>query len=343
MDGRNAVGHRVSLLNDDRCELNTKAEQLMHPSRLRIPQLSAHPSTYSSTSTPVMSRGNTPQLIRSESTDSGPGNTPSPVTPNFSTYAFLLNPRRVGSPYSASSTTSSGAVPSKEVYAAYPPLPATQRLQYPCPPTLTRPALARSSSSARTVKSSSSSSSSSLQLPSGAHKSSTGKKNSYPCPLAKQLGCSDLFTTSGHAARHAKKHTGRKDALCPECNKAFTRKDNMEQHRRTHQTGRNSSRTGGSVRAKSRIRQQQQQQLKEQQQKKQEQRAASSATGTTDSIGAQGDGGTPTDPKRTPNELENGGYVAGLSARPVEMLKRGESASLAPGLETLAIVATGHA
>ncbi|KAF2460825.1 hypothetical protein BDY21DRAFT_261597, partial [Lineolata rhizophorae] len=58
---------------------------------------------------------------------------------------------------------------------------------------------------------------------------------SYPCPLAKQFGCSDFFTTSGHAARHAKKHTGKKDAFCPECGKAFTRKDNMEQHRRTHQ------------------------------------------------------------------------------------------------------------
>lgn len=65
------------------------------------------------------------------------------------------------------------------------------------------------------------------------------KKNSYPCPMAKQYGCNDYFTTSGHAARHAKKHTGKKDAFCPECNKAFTRKDNMEQHRRTHQTGRN--------------------------------------------------------------------------------------------------------
>jgi hypothetical protein len=66
------------------------------------------------------------------------------------------------------------------------------------------------------------------------------KKNSYPCPMAKQFGCSDYFTTSGHAARHAKKHTGKKDAFCPECNKAFTRKDNMEQHRRTHQSGRSS-------------------------------------------------------------------------------------------------------
>jgi hypothetical protein len=73
-----------------------------------------------------------------------------------------------------------------------------------------------------------------------------GKKNQYPCPLAKQYNCSDYFTTSGHAARHAKKHTGKKDAFCPECNKAFTRKDNMEQHRRTHQNGRNSSSKGAS-------------------------------------------------------------------------------------------------
>jgi hypothetical protein len=72
------------------------------------------------------------------------------------------------------------------------------------------------------------------------------KKNQYPCPLSKQFNCADYFTTSGHAARHAKKHTGKKDAFCPECNKAFTRKDNMEQHRRTHQNGRGASRTSGS-------------------------------------------------------------------------------------------------
>lgn len=65
------------------------------------------------------------------------------------------------------------------------------------------------------------------------------KKNTYPCPLAKEYNCHDYFTTSGHAARHSKKHTGKKDAICPQCNKAFTRKDNMEQHRRTHRDGRN--------------------------------------------------------------------------------------------------------
>jgi hypothetical protein len=73
---------------------------------------------------------------------------------------------------------------------------------------------------------------------SGSRSAGPSKKNHYPCPLARQYNCQDYFTTSGHAARHAKKHTGRKDALCPECNKAFTRKDNMEQHRRTHQTSR---------------------------------------------------------------------------------------------------------
>ena len=62
------------------------------------------------------------------------------------------------------------------------------------------------------------------------------KKNKYPCPYAVSHGCSATFTTSGHAARHGKKHTGEKSVHCPVCNKAFTRKDNMKQHIRTHRT-----------------------------------------------------------------------------------------------------------
>ncbi|KAJ5307406.1 hypothetical protein N7476_008062 [Penicillium atrosanguineum] len=41
---------------------------------------------------------------------------------------------------------------------------------------------------------------------------------------------------TSHAARHGKKHTGEKSVHCPICNKAFTRKDNMKQHIRTHRT-----------------------------------------------------------------------------------------------------------
>lgn len=62
----------------------------------------------------------------------------------------------------------------------------------------------------------------------------TNKKNKYPCPYAASHGCGATFTTSGHAARHGKKHTGEKSVICPICNKAFTRKDNMKQHKRTH-------------------------------------------------------------------------------------------------------------
>ncbi|QKX56058.1 uncharacterized protein TRUGW13939_03158 [Talaromyces rugulosus] len=60
------------------------------------------------------------------------------------------------------------------------------------------------------------------------------KKNKYACPYAKSHSCTATFTTSGHAARHGKKHTGEKSVHCPICNKAFTRKDNMKQHRRIH-------------------------------------------------------------------------------------------------------------
>ncbi|OJD12623.1 hypothetical protein AJ78_06810 [Emergomyces pasteurianus Ep9510] len=64
--------------------------------------------------------------------------------------------------------------------------------------------------------------------------SKINKKNKYPCPYAGSHSCTATFTTSGHAARHGKKHTGEKGVHCPVCNKAFTRKDNMKQHRRTH-------------------------------------------------------------------------------------------------------------
>ncbi|CAL5870900.1 uncharacterized protein PFLUO_LOCUS5141 [Penicillium psychrofluorescens] len=78
-------------------------------------------------------------------------------------------------------------------------------------------------------------SSSSSQTPGGT-RDSTIRKNKYPCPYAASHSCTATFTTSGHAARHGKKHTGEKSVHCPICNKAFTRKDNMKQHIRTHRS-----------------------------------------------------------------------------------------------------------
>ena len=72
--------------------------------------------------------------------------------------------------------------------------------------------------------------------------STIAPKKKFPCPHAARFSCSDTFTTSGHASRHGKKHTGEKSVSCPTCNKAFTRKDNMKQHERTH---RNANAKGG--------------------------------------------------------------------------------------------------
>lgn len=77
------------------------------------------------------------------------------------------------------------------------------------------------------------------------NKTPTSKKK-YPCPHAKIYSCTDTFTTSGHAARHGKKHTGEKNIHCPTCGKAFTRKDNMKQHERTHKGGSRSNSAAAS-------------------------------------------------------------------------------------------------
>lgn len=68
----------------------------------------------------------------------------------------------------------------------------------------------------------------------------------FPCQLAAEYGCTETFTTSGHASRHAKKHTGEKGVPCPKCPKRFARKDNMKQHLKTHENGRAHARCGTS-------------------------------------------------------------------------------------------------
>lgn len=177
----------------------------------------------------------TPKLYRSDSSDSSNMNrSPSPVTPSFVDFTGL----------SASGSSKSGDPSFANTFftqdpsvANYPPIPSQHaaHFSYPAPPAIApQPQVYQQGPPVAEQESSSK----------GPAKQQT-KKNHYPCPLAKQYNCSDHFTTSGHAARHAKKHTGKKDAFCPECNKAFTRKDNMEQHRRTHQNGRSSSKPNG--------------------------------------------------------------------------------------------------
>ncbi|KAH7046812.1 hypothetical protein B0J12DRAFT_576268 [Macrophomina phaseolina] len=191
MDGKDSVGRRISLLNEDSSAPANSLPSLE-------PGLRSRTSSY--TSSPCMSP-QTPQLLRSDSTDSAAMSTPSPVTPSFD-YPEAQSPANM--PY---------YIPNQPQHYSHP-----QSHPQANPIFVRQPGTERQPMPAAQPRT---------------------KKNQYPCPLAAQYNCNDYFTTSGHAARHAKKHTGKKDAICPDCRKAFTRKDNMEQHRRTHQNGRN--------------------------------------------------------------------------------------------------------
>jgi hypothetical protein len=228
MDVTNAAGRKVSLLND-----HEPHHQL---TRLHsfTPSLRSRTSSYASS--PIGSPP-TPQLVRSNSADSASmhSSAHSPVTPDFSMDGSFL-------PSLESPTFSQNGffAPHKDMNSVYAQLPsASGPLAYHHPPPAQLgyfpqpPPLEQQQQQQQ-------------QPDAAASTTSNGrpKKNSYPCPMAKAYNCGDFFTTSGHAARHAKKHTGKKDACCPECNKTFTRKDNMEQHRRTHQNGRNATKAG---------------------------------------------------------------------------------------------------
>lgn len=205
MDGTNSVGRKVSLLNDH----NELPHHLVRLTSF-APSLRSRTSSYDSSS---VGSPPTPQLVRSNSSDSMSMQTPSPITPDF------------GFPTGGDATDFSQASffpQQKEMFphmydipGALPYHPAQSNMHYPQQQAMDG-----------------------AGPPNAVQANGRPKKNQYPCPMAKAIGCKDHFTTSGHAARHAKKHTGKKDAICPECNKAFTRKDNMEQHRRTHQSGR---------------------------------------------------------------------------------------------------------
>lgn len=232
MDGRNSAGRKVSLLNENEPRLYA----------IRLPSIA--PSLHSRTNSYVSSAAGdrspqTPQLVRSDSTDSSDNmQSPSPITPNF---AYETISQAGASPMFAPQQP---FFSSKDGFA-YPPVPqSTNAMPYPTAADVAQMPLFQPPVATPE------------QMPAASATNPKSKKNQYPCPLAKQYNCPDYFTTSGHAARHAKKHTGKKDAICPDCNKAFTRKDNMEQHRRTHQNGR-SSKNSEATRSSKAVKQQQ--------------------------------------------------------------------------------------
>lgn len=245
MDGRNSAGRRISLLNDfaDRAQAPPPPPQ---PASSKFPSSTSSSSTWFSprhilalpaefnrsySSSTTASDPPTPILMRSTSTDSAIlQRTPSPLTPNLSLERLSImsgNPPSLygkslyGDPDQLSAapmpyTLYSGAPQPYSLSRSNPSPPpsAPQPIAVPVQP---RPSPPQSTSSFRSrrapVKSS---------------------KNTYPCPLGAQFGCDRYFTTSGHAARHAKIHSGEKNISCPECDKKFARKDNMDQHRKTH-------------------------------------------------------------------------------------------------------------
>jgi hypothetical protein len=217
MDGKNASGSRVSLLNED----GASTRVLSYRTRLPSPPTQPHIFSYPS---PPSDSPPTPPLLRSDSSDSSSSSdsaamqTPSPVTPVYSCPGDYIYPLPSSLKLCRQSSDFFDGRGALVVRSPYEPVSGNWA---DCNSAQQAPESGALSTSAN-----------------------RSKKNSYPCPMAKQYACNDYFTTSGHAARHAKKHTGKKDAVCPDCMKAFTRKDNMEQHRRTHQTGRNATKVG---------------------------------------------------------------------------------------------------
>lgn len=248
MDGKNSFGRRVSLLNEGpevEASLKTTRPETLAPS-LGALAFRNHSYTSSPNSSPP-----TPELVRSDSSSvsSTMYHTPSPTTPNFDFNSQANNSKQGDAMFAHTAYFSPQTQP--DPISTYPPIPQhASQYAYPAQPPSIAPQPLLYQQSAPPAPSDADSRAQQPSSSTNANSKGGTKKNSYPCPLANQYSCRDYFTTSGHAARHAKKHTGKKDSICPECNKAFTRKDNMEQHRRTHNNGRSSNKPPGEGAAK---------------------------------------------------------------------------------------------
>lgn len=206
----------VSILNND--------DNPSFAVRSTTPRLTRHRSSSSAHTSEPLSPYQAPSYQSQQHSDYYPSDSMRVPSPGSSVGSHDYPPSSCGSyfpsnasesyAYSASSSTGTAAAagvttPSEHRYSRISPVD---------------PSSPQTSSSVSTSKESTS-----------ASKRGT-RKNKYPCPYATSHNCLATFTTSGHAARHGKKHTGEKSVICPICNKAFTRKDNMKQHIRTHRT-----------------------------------------------------------------------------------------------------------
>lgn len=269
---RNTRERVFSILNDNDCpSFVIRQKKHTPPPTTRLPSISSLPEFCPRLERPNLSRyphfernpsissAGSPPLLRYDSASSSSSksstsmdSTPSPITPAYNLndatlvpYDNLLrqdlNSTFIPSPSGITPYIEQGMmigpVPtaqdssySKSMSSIIPPMfpvmsVGNDMVQLPTP-SLSANASVSSASSAQVAKPSSNNNNTAAN--------NTGKKNKYPCPYAQSHNCSATFTTSGHAARHGKKHTGEKGVHCPICDKAFTRKDNMKQHERTH-------------------------------------------------------------------------------------------------------------
>ncbi|MCJ1223593.1 hypothetical protein MMC12_000236 [Toensbergia leucococca] len=260
MYGEDSSGRKVSLLCDEPSTNNTHSPPhfVLHSSHhprpghsTSTPKKSSSPSQYEIKSSPVIST-ETPQLVRVGSVSSqGSPATPSPMTPTYhfdpfeqvknataydpyfrtnrSTYPTIPQTQDPQQPYFHYPSNNDAHM--EELYSESNKHPSQSEFTYnhsePTTPLSTQSNIPAPVIAPPNPNPASNST---------AHNATTSKtiKKKYPCPHAVRHSCTDTFTTSGHAARHGKKHTGEKNIRCPTCNKAFTRKDNMKQHERTH-------------------------------------------------------------------------------------------------------------
>ena len=254
MEVINASGRKVSLLNDEppayfshypRPQLSDHSRKSSYSTQMSRDD--SESSQHSSLASPSYSPRPTPQLLRFHSTSSQETlHTPSPMTPTYPFDPLDQNKSfhqrdpyyRSTGPYYAAQPQDAMQQPYYHVANRsdlmgdiYPPLETSLQTQFAyATPELGAPISPQSSIQPPVTATSSTSQTASTP---NTNTPKIGKKK-YPCPHATRYQCHDTFTTSGHAARHGKKHTGEKNIRCPTCDKAFTRKDNMKQHERTH-------------------------------------------------------------------------------------------------------------